>query len=131
MDRIGDDHALGRNARLASVGETTPKNSTGRRLEVGVFEHDRRVAAAELEGVSNKARRAGERDCAPGGDASRKEKLVDRCVRKRGAGRAVAGKHLHHILWYSALVKQLSEANRGRGRQLGWLEDDGVSGDER
>jgi len=49
VDVVDDDEPLGGDTRLAAVLVACPRAAFGGRLEIGVLEHDERVAPAEFE----------------------------------------------------------------------------------
>ena len=67
---LDDDEALGRDAALAAVDEPRGGAGLGRRVEVGVLEHDVGIAAAELEDALLQAGAGLRGDGAAGGGAA-------------------------------------------------------------
>ena len=90
--RLDDHEALGRDAALPAVDEPRGGAGLGRRVEVGVLEHDVGVAAAQLEDALLQARAGLRGDGAARGRAAGERHRGDVRRLDRGPPRATTGR---------------------------------------
>ena len=123
--RILDEDAFDRGAALAGVPITALGRERHREIEVGVVEDDERIVAAEFEHELLVAGGGG--DAFADGDTARERRRARRGDADQGFGDFTGGseQHAEHRPGQAGLVEQFGEAQRGQGRFLGRLEDDG------
>ena len=98
--------AFDRKARLACVYECSPNGAAGSDIDVGVFEHDHGVLAAEFEHHWKQALGGGLGNPPARGDAAGEDEFVDFALHERCSRFAFARKHLENVVGNSGLAEQ-------------------------
>ena len=131
-DRFDDVDALGGGADLSVVEEARPRRARHRDVEVGVFEDDQRIDAAQFQVDALQLLRRADRDPRPDGRRSRERDARHvRVVDERRPGlRSRAGDHVDDAGRQMGQGR-LDEPQRRQRRQLRGLDDHGVAGGER
>jgi hypothetical protein len=124
-----DDEPLRRAAGLAAVVHAAPDGPRNGLVEVGVVEHDERVAAAELHrGLLQVLAGAG-RDRATGSDAARERHALDARIVDHKVGLIVGDQQVGVGAFRGAgVVQQLLEGDRALRYATGVLDDQHVAG---
>src|SRR5208283_2300001 len=119
--------ALDRQASLARVHKRSPDGAARRNLDVGVFQHQHGIFAAEFEYQRKQAFGGALGNAAACTNASSKNQFVDLASDERRPGRAFAREHLENIVRNSGFAQQHLQFERNQRRQLGGLEHDRIS----
>ena len=136
VDALLHDRRAERRAALAGGAEAGEQRALDREIEVGVFHHDHRVLAAQLEARRLEVATAQRADLRPHGARSREADLVDQPPLEHplepGEGLRPVGVHeVQHIAGDAAGVEQLGERGGGGGGVFGRLPHRGVAAQDR
>ena len=123
--------ALDRQAGLPGVHERSPDGAARRHIDVGVFEHEHGILAAQFQHHRKQSFGGDLRDSPAGGDAAGKDQFVDFASHQRRPSLAFAWEHLKNVVGNSSLAQQRLQFERNQRRQLGGLEHDGISRNQR
>ena len=103
--------AFDRQAGLAGVHERSPNRAARGDLDVGIFEHQHGVLAAQFEHHRKQAFGGDLRDSAAGGDASREDQFVDVAGDQRRSSCAFAWEHLENVVGNSSLARATTRSS--------------------
>ena len=120
-------------AALAMIEEDRVRRTGDGRIEIGIFEHNIRRLAAELERDFLQVVGSGSHDQLAHFGRAGESDLVDIRMRgQRGAGRfAEAGDDIHHTIWNARLLHQLAKPQRAERSLLRRFEHDRATSGQR
>ena len=129
-DRRLSQHVVGRDADLAGVDQLGPRDPLRGDLDVGVFRHDDRALAAELQGDRRQMRRRALVHLAPDLGAAGEQQMVEALRDELLADGAIALDDGDRV-GVEVARHELGHQRRRRGRHLRWLEHQGVTRGDR
>src|SRR5258705_9316564 len=120
--------ALDGSARLPGVAKSTPHCRSCRVLELGVFENDHRILAAQFEHHRSKMSGGGFGNSLPGCDTAGEYDFVNHSIDQRGAGGSIAGNNFKESFRKLGLLKDFANLQRGKWSKLAWFHYDRIAG---